>query len=217
MNTNLRILLLEDNLADAKLIERELFRNGFNFSLTRAQTEVEIRDELAAAPPDLVLSNHCLAQLGGFEALTIVHDLCPTVPFIFVSGSMDQELVHDMYEEGASDYVFKRELNELASVVARATGVQPGPAAAAPYRDRDTPPADMLPQLCFPTSGVLLLCPRCHQARDESGQVVPLEDYCYHRLKSLVVRKVCQNCSRTALDAAATSGLAPFKLQSEEN
>ncbi len=56
MNANLRILLLEDSPADARLIERELCRDGFNFFMSRVRTESELRHELAAAPPDLVLS-----------------------------------------------------------------------------------------------------------------------------------------------------------------
>src|SRR5579859_346291 len=103
MNANLRILLLEDSLADAKLIERELSRDGFNFYLSRIHTETELRHELAAAPPDLVLSNHRLPELDGFRALAIVHQKCPRLPFIFVSGSNDQQMVYDMYEAGAND------------------------------------------------------------------------------------------------------------------
>ncbi len=83
MNTNLRILLLEDSPADAKLIERELFRDGFNFFLSCVRTESELRHELAEAPPDLVLSNHHLTELDGFRAMAIVQLLRPRLPFYF--------------------------------------------------------------------------------------------------------------------------------------
>jgi CheY-like chemotaxis protein len=211
MKTNLRILLLEDSLADAKLIERELFRNGFDFSLTRAQTESEIRNVLASAAPDLVLSNHLLPQLDGLHALNIVHEVCPRMPFIFVSGSMDQELVHEMYEEGADDFIFKRDLQELGSAVAKLTGVQPEPVAMP--ADLDAPSPLILPHLCIPSSGVLSLCPRCHRARDESGEVVPLEDYCHHRIKSVVVRELCEDCIHAPPEAAPPPDCKPARLR----
>lgn len=200
MNANLRILLLEDSLADAKLIERELSRDGFNFFLSRVRTESELRQELVSAAPDLVLSNDRLSELDGFRALAIVHQICPRLPFIFVSGSNDQQLVYDMYEEGANDYVFKRDLRDLRLAVAKASGVEPdsdrAPAAT------EEPEEKLVPQLFIPACGYLSLCPHCHQSRDEAGQVVPIEDYCYHRIESLVIRKLCEQCSLAVQGAA---------------
>jgi CheY-like chemotaxis protein len=199
MNANLRILLLEDSPADARLIERELCRDGFNFFMSRVRTESELRHELAAAPPDLVLSNHRLTELDGFRALAIVHQLWPRLPFIFVSGSNDQQMVCDMYEEGANDYVFKRDLRDLRSAVAKASGIEPD-SAGAPAAGEE-PQDGLLPQLFNPACGYLSLCPHCHQSRDEAGQVVPIEDYCHHRIESLVIRKLCEQCSLIVLGA----------------
>ena len=211
MNANLRILLLEDSLADAKLIERELSRDGFNFFLSRIRTENELRHELAAAPPDLVLSNHRLPELDGFRALAIVHQTCPRLPFIFVSGSNDQQMVYDMYEAGANDYVFKRDLRDLRSAVVKASGVEPdsGEAPAA----GEEQPEKLVPQLFIPACGYLSLCPHCHQSRDEAGQVVPLEDYCYHRIESLVIRKLCEQCSLVILGAGEPPKKSPRNLK----
>jgi CheY-like chemotaxis protein len=211
MNANLRILLLEDSLADAKLIERELSRDGFNFYLSRIRTENELRHELAAAPPDLVLSNHRLPELDGFRALAIVHQTCPRLPFIFVSGSNDQQMVYDMYEAGANDYVFKRDLRDLRSAVVKASGVEPdsGEAPAA----GEEQPEKLVPQLFIPACGYLSLCPHCHQSRDEAGQVVPLEDYCYHRIESLVIRKLCEQCSLVILGAGEPPKKSPRNLK----
>jgi CheY-like chemotaxis protein len=210
MKINLRILLLEDSLADAKLIERELLREGFSFTLSRVQTETELRSELALAQPDLVLSNHVLPKLDGLAALRIVRRFFPAVPFIFVSASNDQQMVCDLFEEGATDYVFKRDLGDLAFTVTKATGAQPDPALAAAVSE--DPPAEFLPQLFIPASGTLVLCPQCHQARDESGQVVTLADYCFRRAESVVTRRICEDCARVA--AAAPAGQPAVKATS---
>lgn len=186
MKTNLRILLLEDSHLDAELIERELTRDGFSFSLTRIETEAELRRELDITPPDLILSDHGLPTFDGFKALEIVRKLRPQLPFIFVSGSNDQQMVFDMYEQGATDYVFKRDLKDLEVAVHAA--LETPPAA--------TPAAELVPAVSIFPSGHLSLCPRCHQARDEAGRVVQMQDYCDHCVESVVVRKVCADCER---------------------
>jgi DNA-binding response OmpR family regulator len=186
MKTNLRILLLEDSHLDAELIERELTRDGFSFSLTRIETEVELRRELDTTPPDLILSDHGLPTFDGFKALEIVRKLRPQLPFIFVSGSNDQQMVFDMYEQGATDYVFKRDLKDLEVAVHAA--LETPPAA--------TPAAELVPEVSIFPSGHLSLCPRCHRAWDEAGRVVQMQDYCDHWVESIVVRKVCADCER---------------------
>src|SRR5271154_6663973 len=139
MKTNLRILLLEDSHLDAELMERELTRDGFSFSLARIETEVELRRELDTTPPDLVLSDHGLPTFDGFKALEIVRKLRPQLPFIFVSGSNDQQMVFDMYEQGATDYVYKRDLKDLEVAVHAALEMPPAAQPAA------TPASELVP------------------------------------------------------------------------
>jgi DNA-binding response OmpR family regulator len=141
-----------------------------------------------------VLSNHVLPRLDGFAALAIVRLAFPAVPFIFVSASNDQQMVCDMFEEGASDFVFKRDLGDLAFAVTKATGVQPDPALAAAAPENPSP--EFLPPLSIPDFGSLVLCPRCHQAWDESGEVVKLAEYCFQRAECVVTRRICEACAR---------------------
>jgi DNA-binding response OmpR family regulator len=192
MKTNLRILLLEDSHLDAELIERELTRDGFSFSLARIETEVELRRELDTTPPDLVLSDHGLPTFDGFKALEIVRKLRPQLPFIFVSGSNDQQMVFDMYEQGATDYVYKRDLKDLEVAVHAALEMPPAAQPAA------TPASELVPAVSIFPSGHLSLCPLCHRARDEAGRIVQMQDYCDHCVESVVVRQVCADCERLA-------------------
>src|SRR6266498_2625979 len=117
MKTNLRILLLEDDATDAELIAQGLKSSGFSFRLARIETESDLRRELERDTPDLILSDHGLPSFDGFKALEIVRETRPTLPFIFVSGSNDQGMVAKMYEEGATDYVFKHDLGDLKTAV----------------------------------------------------------------------------------------------------
>src|ERR1041385_7954369 len=178
---------------------------GIPFAMARIQTEAELRHELETQPPDLVLSDHGLPAFSGFRALQIVREGHPDLPFIFVSGSNDQGMVAKMYEEGATDYVFKQDLDDLKSAVLRA--LEPPPDAAAPAAETEaTPPQqEREPQLAVSSAaapaastgvGQLQFCPACHQARDEHGMPVRMEDYCGTHAEIIVIRRLCLECER---------------------
>lgn len=117
MHVQLSILLVEDHLADATLISRELERMDFTFTLTRVQSESDLERELTSNPPDLILADGDRQLLDGFRALEITLNIAPRLPFIFVSGSNDQRLVERMFNAGAAGYVFKRDLHDLKPVI----------------------------------------------------------------------------------------------------
>ena len=120
----LRILVLEDVAADVVLISHELRAGGLAF----AAKQVETREEFVRAleqepPPDLILSDHGLPAFDGFSALHIARDRCPDTPFIFVTGSMGEELAIDSLRSGATDYVLKTRMSNLVPAVQRALGL----------------------------------------------------------------------------------------------
>lgn len=117
MKTPLTILLIEDSEFDAKLITQSLEAWGFALRASRIHTEAQLREALDFQSPDLVISDHGLPAFGGFKALDIVRRLQPDLPFIFVSGSNDQAMVVEMYDHGATDYVFKNDLHDLEGAV----------------------------------------------------------------------------------------------------
>ena len=86
MSQPLRVLLLEDHPADARLIESELKRAGYDARCERVDTEQDYLDRLAG-DPDLILADYSLPSFDGIAALSIAQEQCPTVPFVFVSGA----------------------------------------------------------------------------------------------------------------------------------
>lgn len=206
MKTKLRILLVEDDVADAELIVHQLQCAGFAFFLTRVQTETEFRRKLEAELPDLILSDHGLPSFSGFAALEIARTEYPTLPFIFVSGSNDQGMVAHMHDAGATDYVFKRDLGDLKDAILEALELPPEPPAQrVETQSRSTqrelklrlPPPPANPPAFIPTVGQLHFCPQCLKARDEIGRIVTMENYCAHRAEILVLRQVCSDCSES--------------------
>jgi|GEM_PF-1314512 len=115
----LRVLLLEDNPADAELIERQLRRAGIKFSPRLVEGKREFVKALAEFRPQVILSDFKLPKFDGIAALEAARLKAPDTPFIFVSGSIGEEKAIETLTLGASDYVFKDNLARLGPAVKR--------------------------------------------------------------------------------------------------
>jgi signal transduction histidine kinase len=116
----IRILLVEDSDVDEALIRRALGTSGLSFDLKRVDTRAALVHHLLRTPPDVVLSDFSIPGFGGMEALEIVQKKCPDVPFIFVTGTLGEEVAIDTMKKGATDYVLKHRLTRLGPSVLRA-------------------------------------------------------------------------------------------------
>lgn len=116
----LRLLMLEDDEADAELEVWHLKRAGLDFSSLRVAHEAEFVAALADYDPDLILADYSLPGFDGLVALGIARDKAPTVPFIFVTGVMGEEFAIETLHQGAADYVLKSHLSKLPPAVNRA-------------------------------------------------------------------------------------------------
>jgi two-component system cell cycle sensor histidine kinase/response regulator CckA len=120
VDKKLRILILEDVSADAEMMERKLHKGGIQFSSKRVGTKKAFLEELKEFEPDLILGDYKLPSFDGLSALGIVQEKCPDVPFIFISGTIGEELAIETLKSGATDYVLKDRLSRLVPAVTRA-------------------------------------------------------------------------------------------------
>lgn len=118
--SNIRVLILEDVPLDAELSERELKKEGLNFTFHRVETREDFINELETFKPDLILADHSLPHFDGLSALKITKNKTPHIPFIFVSGKIGEDYAVEMLKEGATDYVLKNNLTKLSHAVVRA-------------------------------------------------------------------------------------------------
>jgi len=116
----IRILMVEDSALDAELIALQLSRAGLPFSVERTWSDQGMRDALAAHDFDVILADHVLPGFSGDLALVLAGELAPEVPFIFVSGTLTEELAVEALKRGARDYVVKSRLQRLPEAVLRA-------------------------------------------------------------------------------------------------
>src|SRR6202166_4683155 len=119
MNTPLRLLHLEDDDADADIVRRTLENEGVLCTVTRVDTEFDFRSSLAQGGFDLILADYTLPEFDGISALNLAREMLPDVPFIFLSGTLDEEVAIDALKVGATDYVFKTRLSRIALSVQR--------------------------------------------------------------------------------------------------
>ena len=118
--TPVRILLVEDNRADAELELRELRRAGLRVEHRLVDTEPAFRGALGEFDPALILSDFSMPHFDGMFALQIARETRPEVPFIFVSGTIGEEYAIRALRDGATDYVLKSNLVRLPAAVERA-------------------------------------------------------------------------------------------------
>jgi formate hydrogenlyase transcriptional activator len=121
MKSPLRILYLEDNLRDAELVQEILAADGMVCEVARVENEADFVASLEQGGDiDLILADYTLPSFDGLSALKIVRQKQPHVPFIFVSGTLGEEVAIEALKIGATDYVFKTRLSRLAPSVRRA-------------------------------------------------------------------------------------------------
>jgi signal transduction histidine kinase/CheY-like chemotaxis protein len=120
VTSSLRILLLEDNARDAELIQELLEADHFVCEVTRVQTRDEFVAGLENAGINLILADYKLPSFDGLSALKLALAARADLPFIFVSGSLGEEVAIEAVKIGATDYVVKSRLSRLVPSVQRA-------------------------------------------------------------------------------------------------
>src|ERR1700693_1340332 len=120
MKSPLHILYLEDDPRDAELVQQMLAMNDIASFMTRIETEADFIASLKQGGFGLIFADYTLPSFDGISALKIAQRDCPHIPFIFVSGTLDEEVAIEALKIGATDYVFKTRLARIAPSVRRA-------------------------------------------------------------------------------------------------
>jgi len=120
VNIPLRILLLEDDAHDAELIHELLEADHFLCEITRVQTRAEFLAGLEDSGIELILADYRLPSFDGLSALKLALSARPDLPFIFVSGTLGEDVAIEALKVGATDYVLKTRLSRLGPSVRRA-------------------------------------------------------------------------------------------------
>jgi len=120
MNPLIHILHLEDDAVDAELIQEKIEAAGLICRIVHVQTRDEFDAALRQGGYDIILADFRLPLYDGMSALRLAQELCPDVPFVFVSGTMGEDAVIEGLTAGATDYVLKQRLTRLVPSIRRA-------------------------------------------------------------------------------------------------
>jgi len=121
MKLPLHVLLLEDDIRDAELVQDALAADGITSLIRRVETENDFLAALNEGHFEIILADYTLPDFDGLSALKIAQQRSPGIPFIFVSGTLPEDLAIEILKSGgATDYVVKSGLARLAPSLKRA-------------------------------------------------------------------------------------------------
>ena len=92
----IRILHLEDNQIDAKIVTKTLEKANLAFEVLLIDSREEFTQSLGAFEPHIVLCDHGLPTFNSLEALDIMHQAGKNIPFILVTGLVSEEFLGQM-------------------------------------------------------------------------------------------------------------------------
>lgn len=115
----LRVLLVEDSERDAALLNLYLRRGGYEPTVRRVQSQLDMKVQLDGADWDLVITDF---NLPGFDAFTVLKTLQESgkqLPVIVLSGEIAQKIIDGVIQAGASTYLCKYEMGQIVPTIER--------------------------------------------------------------------------------------------------
>lgn len=119
-NKHIKILFVEDLPTDAEMAQREIKKEQITFTALVVDTETEFRKALSDFNPDIIISDYSMPNFDGMKALKITRAKDPIIPFILLTGSMNEETAVECMKAGANDYVLKEKIKRLPFAVLEA-------------------------------------------------------------------------------------------------
>ncbi len=113
----IKILLVEDNINDVRLLEFELRDAGVDYEITVVDNEIMFKKALTEYSPDIIVSDYRLPSFNGMDALKIVLEDYPLMPFIIATGSTNEEVAVECIKAGADDYIIKEHIKRIGSAI----------------------------------------------------------------------------------------------------
>jgi two-component system cell cycle sensor histidine kinase/response regulator CckA len=102
---------------DAELVEYELGRASIPFQSRRVDSRESFLRELDEFRPDLILSDYTLPRFDGMSALSLARERAPSIPFLIVTGSVNEETAVGCMKAGATDYLLKSNLSRIGPAI----------------------------------------------------------------------------------------------------
>ncbi len=183
----LRVLLIEDNPADARMI-REMLK-GLRDGVLELETADRLStgvETLARGGRDAVLLDLSLPDSRGFDTFLKVRERAGGVPIVLLTGLDDEALAVKAVQEGAQDYLIKGQVN--GSLLSRALRY------AIERNNLVRELQDALAKVKT-LSGMIPICAWCRKIRNDKGYWDQVEDYLRNHSNATFTHGICPDCS----------------------
>jgi two-component system cell cycle sensor histidine kinase/response regulator CckA len=114
--------MIEDSEDDALLLTKELERGGYAPEVKRVETKEEMSDALDKSEWDVIIADYKLPEFSGLGALRVMQEKNIDLPFLIVSGGMEEEIAVEVMKAGAQDFITKGKLMRLSTAIDRELG-----------------------------------------------------------------------------------------------
>ena len=115
-----KVLVVEDISQDAELIEREIVKVLKSCIFERVWSQQDFIRLLADFQPNMIISDYYMPGFDGLTALKIAREKLPDIPFIIVTGTLNEDIAVECMRSGASDYVIKEYIKRLGPSILNA-------------------------------------------------------------------------------------------------
>jgi DNA-binding NtrC family response regulator len=184
-----RVLLIEDDPADAALISNVLSMSKIIFEVAHADTVASALQHLRYEQFDVILSDIRLPDSLGIETLFKVREYADEIPIIVLSGLDSEELAITAVREGAQDYLVKGSFNEDLLVRSILYSIE---------RNKLMIHLENSLREIRTLKGLIPICAWCRKLRDDDGYWKLVETYIMEHTDAAFTHGICPECAAKA-------------------
>ncbi len=194
----LRVLIVEDSPADAEVFLHVLNNHGYNVRADIVSSPEEFVHRLSKGIYDVILSDYNLSDWNGLEVLEQLEKLQQDIPFILVTGTLDDATAAKMIDQGADDYILKDRLGRLPLAVRRVLREKrlfEERKQAAEERERLVKKLEATLAEVKRLNGLLPICVTCKRVLSTKGYWSRVEIYIEKYSDARVSPSLCPDCA----------------------
>jgi len=192
----IRVLLIEDNSGDARLIQEMLTGlSGTRFEIiivNRLSRGLEFLSQDNSV--DVLLLDLSLPDCRGFETFNRVYKKRPDLPVVVLTGLDNEELGIKTVREGSQDYLLKDQVN--SSLLSRAIKYAIERKSAQLEKEKLIGELKSALSKIKTLSGLLPICSSCKKIRDDKGYWQQVEVYIRDHSEVDFSHSLCPDCAR---------------------
>ena len=185
---HIKVLIIEDDAADAELLCRFLSRaEGVYFDTERVERMSSGIDFLRKKNFDIVIADLGLPDSLGVETFLSLHELYPEIPMIVLTGLDDHKTALKAVQGGAQDYLVKGKID---------TNLLTRSIQYAIERQKLITQLEKSLKEIKTLRGLLPMCAWCKKIRDDKGYWQELESYVRKHTDTAFTHGICPDCMK---------------------